>query len=390
MGLARIYSLGTISKALANDPLMPKRRIALVHDFLLKLGGAERVLASLARIFPDTPIYTILYDHKAVGDVFPQDRVRTSSLQKYPSFLRKRYKMLFPILPQKMEAFDFSDFDLVISSNSAYAHGIVTRLHTKHLCYVHSPMRYAWDYYHRYMQDQDAGFFARMGVAYFMKKMRVWDKLSADRADLFVANSHHVRKRIQKYYRTDAEVIYPPVSVDRFIVTPKYEDYFLIVSTLTPYKRIDLAVELFNKLGRRLVIIGDGADRARLQGMAHTNIEFLGWKPDDVVREYLQHCRAFIFPGEEDFGIAPVEAMACGKPVLAYGVGGARETVIPGVTGEFFMEQTVAAMEDALGRLLVHAKTYNPLAIRKQAEEFSEEMFVKKMRQTVNRLMRMD
>ena len=358
-------------------------KIALVHDFLVKLGGAERVLKVLADLFPGAPIYTLLYDEKKVGAVFPKKRVVTSGAQKWPGFIRRRPRYLLPFLPVEIEKFDLSEFDLVLSSNSAFAHGIVPALETYHLCYCHSPMRFAWDWYHQYIGEQKVGPLRRMAVRKLMKKIRLWDRVAADRVDKFVANSSNVKKRLQKYYRRDSEVIYPPVEVERFKVSKKNEDYFLLVSTLSPYKRVDLAVKLFNKIGRKLVIIGEGSARKDLQKMAAKNIDFLGFKSDETVKDYLENCRALIFPGEEDFGIAPVEAMACGKPVLALAKGGALETITPGVNGEFFYTDMVDSMEDGLARLLVNERKYRPLKIREQAEKFSRERFERAIKRTV-------
>lgn len=354
-------------------------RIALVHDFLLKLGGAERVLKVLADHFPHAPIYTLLYDHKRVGGIFPKDRVRTSSAQHFPRFLRRRPRYLLPFLTRAIEEFDLSAFDVVLSSNSAFAHGIITNTATRHICYYHSPMRYAWDWTHRYPQEQHVGFLRRFAMNHILHRVRQWDFDAADRVDVPIANSVTVRRRIAKYYRQNAPVIYPPVDVRRFKITHEHQQFFLIVSTLSPYKRIDLAVQLFNKTGRKLVIIGDGTDRARLQDIATENVTFLGKQSDAVVTDYLQRCRGLIFPGEDDFGITPVEAMACGKPVLAYGHGGARETVIPGVTGELFMEPTIASIESGLARLLLNESRYDRKMIRAQAEKFAPSVFLKEI-----------
>jgi len=358
-------------------------KVALVHDFLVKLGGAERVLAVLAEMYPNAPIHTLLYDESAVGRVFSKKRVIPSGFHSLPGFVRKRRKFLFPWMPKMIEAFDFSGYDLVISSSSAYAHGVLTNLDTKHITYCHSPMRYAWDWTHEYMAEQKlAG--VKLGlVRRMLKKVRIWDYFASKRSDFYLANSLNVQKRISKYYRRDSTVVYPPVDLTRFTPTKEHQDFFLIVSTLTPYKQIERAIHLFNKVNKRLVIIGDGPDRARLEHIAGSNIDFLGFKPDEVVTDYMHNCRAFIFPGEEDFGIAPVEAMACGKPVLAYGKGGLLESVVPGVTGEFFADASLATMEDALGRLLMNSKKYDPKKIRAHAEKFSREMFERSFRAAV-------
>lgn len=357
--------------------------VALVHDFLLRLGGAERVLKSLSELYPEAPIYTLLYDEKKLGSTFPKERVRTSRLQKFPRFIPGMHKLLFPFMPGAVEDFDFTGFDVVISSSSAYAHGIITNLETKHICYTHSPMRYAWDYTHHYLKDQKLGLIGELIASRLIHKVRQWDFLAADRVDIRIANSKTVQERIRKYYRQDSQVIYPPVQTERFQPHPKHEGYFLIVSTLTPYKRIDLAIDLFNKIGKRLVIIGGGPDETRLKRLAGSHIDFLGFKSDEVVKEYLENCRAFIFPGEEDFGIAPVEAMACGKPVLALRKGGLTETMIEGVTGQFFEEETVDSMEAGLTQLLINEPDYDAEKIAKHAEQFSEKEFKKAMKSVV-------
>ncbi len=362
-------------------------KVALVHEFLLKAGGAERVLKTLADLYPDAPIYTLLYDEQKMGHLFPKERVRVSGLQKFPRFIPGMHKLLLPWMPMAVESMDLTGFDVVISSSNSFAHGIVTNLETTHICYYHSPMRYAWDYAHRYLQDKKMGLLAEHWAASLIHKVRQWDFLASRRVDIPLANSRTVAERIRKFYRREAEVVYPPVELSRFHPKKEHENYFLIVSTLTPYKRIDLAVELFNRVGKRLVIIGDGPDMGRLKRMAGKNIDFLGSKSDEVVTEYMENCRAFIFPGEDDFGIAPVEAMACGKPVLGFGRGGLTETVIPGVTGELFEEQTVDSMEAGLTQLLIKEKEWDAEVIAKHAAQFSREAFEKAMQAVVARAM---
>lgn len=363
-------------------------KVAIVHDFLVKLGGAERVVKVFADMFPEAPIYTLFYDEEKVGDVFPKERVVYSRLQKYPKFLRERYKYFIKKLPRAIEEFDFDGFDLVISSSGAFSHGIITPVNTKHLCYCHSPMRYAWDWANEYREEHGIRGLKALFYAPLIKYLREWDYLASDRVTSYVANSRNVQKRLKKYYRATSDVIYPPVDVDRFRANDKHSNYFLIVSTLTPYKRIDLAVQLFNKIGRQLIIIGDGPQRADLESIAGDNIDFLGFKDDETVKEYMENCRALIFPGEEDFGITPVEAMACGKPVLAFGKGGCTETVVSGKTGEFFFEESVESMEDGLARLLYNERFYRPHTIRRHARGFSREIFEKKIKAKIRAVKR--
>ena len=358
-------------------------KIALVHDFLVKLGGAERVLKVFADMFPEAPIYTLFYDEEKVGSVFPKERVITSGLQKYPKFIRKRYRLLLPKFPRYIEDFDLEEYDLVLSSSTAMSHGILTSIDTKHICYCHSPIRYAWDWTNEYRIENNINGLKMFFYAPLIKYIREWDQIAADRPDVYIANSKNSQNRIKKYYNSNSDVIYPPIEVERFRASEKHSDYFLILSTLAPYKRIDLAVQLFNKIGRKLVIIGDGQQRAHLENIAGDNIEFLGFKDDETVKTYLENCRALIFPGEEDFGMTPLEAMACGKPVLAFGKGGCTESVVSGKTGEFFFEQTVESMEDGLARLLYNEKFYKPHTIRRHSMNFSREIFEKKIKNKI-------
>ena len=363
-------------------------KIALVHDFLGKYGGAERTLKVLADMYPQAPIYTLLYDEKTCGEAFPKERVRASYVNKLPNFIKKRQKFLLSMLPKAIESFDLSEYDLVISSSGAFSHGALTSSNTKHICYCHSPMRYSWDYTHQYLVEHDIKGFAAFLVNGILHKVREWDQAAADRPDFYIANSQHVRNRIRKYYRTDAPVLYPPVEVKRFKARKEHNDYYLIVSTLSTFKKVDLAVKLFNKIGKPLVIIGTGHHYDYLKSIAAPNVVLLGYKDDKTVNEYMENCRAFIFPGEEDFGIAPLEAMACGKPVLAFGKGGALETVLPGVTGEIFYDQTLASMEDGLGRLIINEPNYNAEKIRRHALEFSREKFEEKFKKMVKEFLK--
>lgn len=355
------------------------------------------MLKALAEMFPEAPIYTFLYDREKMADDFPPQRVRTSFLQKFPKFLRKRQRFLLPLLPIAPETFDLREFDVVISSSSAFAKGIITKPRTVHICYCHSPMRYGWDWYHEYVQEMFSGPFGkvlRIPATLLMHYIRMWDRQASDRVEYFIANSRTTARRIQKFYRREARIIYPPVGVafekDTVINNQKVTrytlpvtSYFLIVSQLTPYKRIDIAVEAFNKLELPLVIIGEGRDRKRLERMAKKNIVFLGWQSDEAVNAYYRDCSAFIFPGEEDFGITAVEAMSFGKPVLAFRKGGVTETVREGLTGEFFDDPEPEILADGVRRIREHVPHYDPAMIRRHAAQFGAERFKREMKQYI-------
>ena len=384
---------------------MEKLKIALVHDFLLYPGGAERVLQVLSDMYPEAPIYTLLYNEEKIGDMFKGKDIRPSYLQKFPKFLRKHYRWLLPFFPVVPETFDFREYDLVISSSGAWTKGIVTKLDTTHVAYLHSPMRFVWDYNEKYLKEQKKkpGFFLKLVLNY----LRVWDRLAAERPDYIIANSRYTQKRVAKYYRRESTVIYPPVNNnDKFPITndksnpndqisndkknTKYEipdtKYFLIVSRLSPYKKVDVAVEAFNKLGLPLVVIGQGQQEKYLRKIAGENIKILGWQDDETVRKYFQNARAFIFPCEDDFGIAPVEAMAHGVPVVALRKGGVLETVQEGITGEFFDAQTPEVLADGVRRFMLNENKYDKNVIKARAQDFSEERFRKEMGEYVNKI----
>lgn len=363
-------------------------RIALIHDYIIAYGGAEKTFKTLIEIFPDAEVYTLFYDSKIKNKFFSKIKIKTSFIQKFPTILRRRYQLLLPFLPIAAETLDFRDFDLVISSSFSFTKGIITRPKTKHICYCYSPTRYLWDYY---LNKKPGNFLARLLVHY----IRIWDRQASERVDNFVAISGTVQKRIKKYYKRDSIIIYPPV---QFLISnfefpnksktqnPKHE-YYLIVSQLRKYKRIDLAVEAFNKLGLKLIIIGDGPEKSKLQKKAKKNIKFLGWQPDEVVEKFYKNCSAFIFPSEDDFGIAPVEAMSYGKPVLAYKKGGAVETIIEGQTGEFFDWPDVAVLADGVRRLRQNFTKYDSRFIAEHARIFSKDRFKKEFKRQINKIL---
>ncbi len=356
-------------------------KVALVHDYLNQMGGAERVVIALHELFPDAPIYTSIYDPARVDPVFQKMDIRTSFMQKLP-MVTKHHQPYLPLYPFAMEQLDLRGYDLVLSSSSAFGKGVITRPETLHICYCHTPMRWCWNY-EEYVERERLGKVARAILPFLITKLRTWDQISAMRVDHFVANSPIVAERIRKYYRREAIYIPPPVEASRFPFNPttETENYFLILSRLVPYKRIDLAIEACNQLQLPLVIIGGGRDLERLKRMAGPTIRFLGKLPDEEVLHYYTHCRAFIFPGEEDFGITPLEAQACGRPVIAYGAGGALATIVDGITGRFFHEQTVESLTTVLASF--NEQIFNPYVIHNHALEFDIPRFRRRILQFI-------
>lgn len=377
---------GAIAERAAPGPSAPPRagtagrpapRVALVHYWLVTMRGGERVLEALCDLYPDADIYTHVYDPASVSEKIRRHRVHTSFIDRLP-FSRRHYSAYLPLMPFALEQLDLSGYDLVISSESGPAKGVIVGENAVHLCYCHTPMRYLWNMYHEYRRT--AGRLQRLVMPLVMPALRQWDAATAQRVDGFVANSRTVARRIAKYYRRDAVVINPPVRTEAFSVVPETGDYYLLLGQLVPYKRADLAVEAFNRLGRRLVVIGDGPDLKRLRAMAGGNVEILGPRPFAELKGWLERCRALVFPGEEDFGIVPVEAMAAGRPVIAYGRGGAAETVRHGETGLLFDEQTADALVDAVRSFEANADSFDRQAIRAWAEHFSEDRFKREMK----------
>ncbi len=360
-------------------------KIALVHDYLVQYGGAERVLEAFTEIWPYAPIYTLLHDPEAMHGKFSGKRIYTSFLQK-SRFARKHHRLFPPLMPIAIESFDFSKYDVVLSDSSSYAKGIITRPETLHISYVHTPMRYAWDDCQKYTQDFGFPRLIKKLVPFFMNPIRLWDKASADRVDHYIANSKFVQSRIAKYYRKQSEVIHPPVDIASFSVAPESErkDYFLMVGRLIAYKRHDIAIEAFNRLKLPLKIIGRGPEFERLKKLAGPTIEFLGRVPDEALPKYYAECQAFIFPQEEDFGIVAEEAFASGRPVIAYRGGDIVEHLEEGKMGEFFDEQTASSLESAVRRF--QGKTYDPALIRSRAERFDKALFRAKIQSTVEAL----
>jgi len=358
-------------------------KVALVHDYLNQYGGAERVLEAFCQIFPQAPIYTLLYDKERTGWAFADRRIQTSFLQKIP-LLKSHHRPFLMLMPLAIEQFDLSQYDLVLSDSASYAKGVITSPKTLHICYCHTPIRYAWDDSHKYIEEFGYPGLVKKFIPFFMNYIRLWDEQAAQRVDQFIANSQFVAQRIKKYYHQDSEVIHPPVKTNLFYLADRPDKYFLMVGRFLPYKRFDLAIESFNQLGLPLKIIGDGPEKKKLQKKAKSNIEFVGLVSDEKLKDYYAHCQAFIFPQEEDFGITAVEAMAAGRPVIAYQAGGALEIVQPGITGLFFKEQNTDYLIEALRNFKL--TDFDPKLIRKKAMEFDQERFKEKIKEFVNKV----
>ena len=360
-------------------------KIALVHDWLVNMGGAEKVLQAIYEVY-SVPIYTLVLDRSILKNTNIENaEIHTSFIQNMP-LAKKKYRYYLSFFPLAIEQFDLSEYDLIISSSHCVAKGILTGVDQLHISYIHTPIRYAWDMYYEYIRDMN---FERglRGLVFkrVLHNIRLWDVVASNRVDYFLSNSKFVASRINKIYRREATVLYPPVDTDKFNVIEKKEDYFITGSRLVPYKRIDLIVAAFAAMpDKRLVVIGDGPEMEKIKSIArrHTNIEILGYQPDGMVKKYME-ARAFVFAAKEDFGIVPVEAQACGTPVIAYGKGGATETVIDGKTGVLFAQQTIEGLREGIERFLKIESSFDPTIIRKNAERFSKERFKEEFKKFV-------
>jgi glycosyltransferase involved in cell wall biosynthesis len=347
-------------------------KIAFVHDYLNQYGGAERVLQVLCSMFPDAPIHTTVYDPERTGHVFDDRVIRTSFLQRIPG--ASRYHHLFPwLMPLAVEQFDFSEYDVVFSISSSFAKGIITKPGTRHICYCLTPIRYLWDDSHKYLNESEYPALVKKLIPFFLSYLRVWDKEASIRPDEMIAISRFVAGRVKKYYSRASEIIYPPVNMEKFQISDTVEDYFLMVGRLVPYKKFDMVIRVFNKLNWPLKIAGTGPQLDALKRLAKPNVEFMGAVDDQELAGLYSHAKALIFPQEEDFGIVPLEAMASGRPVIAYAGGGALETIVDGMSGMFFSQQTEASLTDALRRF--QSVRFDPKACRMQAEKFSVRRF---------------
>jgi glycosyltransferase involved in cell wall biosynthesis len=366
-----------LGRPVVPGPTLADARVALVHDWLPVYGGAERVLGEMIEVLPQADLFSLLDFLKGEDRAFLRGKpVQTSFFQRLP-FTRRHYRNYLPLAPMAVESFDLRGYDVVVSSSYVVAKGVLTSPDQLHVAYIHSPIRYAWDLQGTYLEQ--AGLvrgprsWAARAVLHYL---RLYDAASADRVDAFVANSRHVARRVEKTYRRSCEVVYPPVDTDAFTLQDRKEAYYVTVSRLVPYKRLDLIARAFAAMpDKELIIIGDGPELKRVQAAGGPNVTVLGHQPFDVVRHYMQSARAFVFAAEEDFGIVPVEAQACGTPVIAYGRGGATETVVDGETGVFFHEQKVEALCAAVERFERMRGRFDPERIRRHAEHFSRARF---------------
>lgn len=371
-------------------------KVAIVHELLTMKGGAEKVARIFADMFPDAPIYTLLYDERRLGDWFPKERVRPATIPTpyalLPTPHRYNHHLNLNRFPSAIESFDFRDFDLVISSSSAFAHGIITNGRPKHLCYVQSPARYLWDRTHDVLDRAGKGplgFLKKKYLERTFHRLRVWDAEAADRPDTLIAASKEVQRRIELYWRRDSEVIYPPI--DDFWFAPEVRSpssevrsYALVVSTLAPYKRIDLAIESCNRLNFPLKIVGAGPAMKRLKAMAGPTVDLLGYVPEEELKSLYTNALATIIPGEEDFNLVALESMACGAPVISFRAGGPTETIVEGRTGAFFDVPAADSLVDTLRKF--RREDFDPAACRERAEEFSRGRFEEDIQRKIDRL----
>jgi len=355
-----------------NKNFIPK--VALVHDWLTGMRGGEKVLEALCEILPSADVFTLLHIPQSVSTVIEKHTITTSYLQHFP-LIGKKYRYYLPLMPNAIETLDLSAYDVVISTSHCVAKGCIPRKDAIHICYCHTPMRYIWDQFDHYFGPGRSNKLIALAMKMIRPYLQRWDVKTSNRVSQFIANSDYVRQRIQRYYNREAAVIYPPVDTNYYVCDSKNSDssYYLMVSAFAPYKKLDIAIEAFNQMKLPLKIIGSGQDEMKLKSMAKGTIEFLGWKDNQDLRHHYQNCKALIFPGIEDFGIVPVEAMACGKPIIAFQRGGALETIIENQTGIFFDTQTPDSLIKAVRKSEAHP--WDPDLIRNHAVKFSKERF---------------
>ncbi len=355
-------------------------KVALVHDYLSQDGGAERVLRVFQEVWPEAPTFVLFHDRKKASKDFANRDIRSSFLQRIPGAVR-RYQWFLPLMPAATEHHNLHGYDVVLSSSSAFSKGVITRPDALHICYCHTPTRYLWSDTHQYVEELPYNRVVKFFIPFLLSRLRLWDRLTSERVDHFIANSNTVRRRIQKYYGRDSEVLYPPVETDKFYIARTMGTYYLAGGRLVPYKRFDLLVKAFNKLGIPLKIFGEGPEDGKLRGMAKKNIEFLGRVSDTERADLYASAIAFLNPQVEDFGITPIEAMASGRPVIAYNRGGATETILPGITGVFFDEQEWEGIADTVIRF--KPEDFNPDRIRTHAMQFDREHFKRRIKDFV-------
>jgi len=357
-------------------------RVALVHHWLTRMRGGEKVLEALCTLFPDADIHTLVCDPRHISETLRRHHIVTSFIQRLP-FGRRRFRMYLPLFPLAVEEFDLTSYDLVLTSDASIVKGVLVRPDALHICYCHSPPRYAWDLYHTYRSEAMSGPLQRLLAAPVLHYLRVWDSLAAQRVDVFVANSRAVAARIARYYRRSAHVIYPPVETTYFAAaTRDPEDFYLFAGQLTAYKQPRLAIEACTALGRKLIVVGDGPQRRALM-RRYRNITFTGWIPNEALRDYYARCRALIFPGEEDFGIVPVEAQAAGAPVIAFSRGGALESIVEDETGVFFHQPSADALARAIHHFEENEKRFHPDRCRANANRFDRSIFLQQMQELI-------
>jgi glycosyltransferase involved in cell wall biosynthesis len=359
---------------------------ALIHDWFNVYAGAEKCVESFTNIWDDFEVYSLI-DYLSEEDrktILKGKKVNTSFVQSL--FKSKtKYRNYLPFFPLAIEQFDLNKYDVILSSSHAVAKGVLTHSNQLHISYVHTPIRYAWDLYHQYLKESelDKGLKGKL-AKYFLHKIRMWDLSTINRVDYYIANSNYIARRIKKVYGRESTVIYPPVDVERFKLYEQKEEFYLTASRMVPYKKIDLIVETFSKTNKKLVVIGTGPDMEKIKAKAGKNVEILGFQSDEVLLDYMQKAKAFVFAAEEDFGIVPVEAQACGTPVICLGKGGTKETVIDGVTGIHFQEQTVESLLNAIQIFENISNNLDVKEIRKHAEKFSKKRFEKEIESFVN------
>ncbi len=370
-------------------------KIALVHDWLTGMRGGEKVLEVFCELFPHAHLYTLLHNKGSVSYTIESMDIRTSFVQSLP-LIKNKYRHYLPIFPKAIERFNFAGYDLVLSSSHCVAKGVITGSDTLHVCYCFTPMRYIWDLYDQYFDKKRSNIVTRWAVSLVLDYLRKWDVASSKRVDKFVAISKYIADRIKKTYGRESDIIFPPVDSAYFKPAPSNGDFYLMVSPLAPNKRVDIAIKAFNKINLPLKIIGSGQEEKKLGKMAGKDITLMGWQPDEIVKEHYLNCKALIFPGVEDFGIVPLEAQACGKPVIAYGKGGALETIISldrdklriksengqsnNATGLFFYEQTPESLAHAVHHFEEVKDVFDKQQIRKNAESFDRVIFKDKIK----------